>query len=196
MDYIPGVEHVALVDDAKAVVSAVQKHLMTSWDIMLTHPNAPYIIAAVLGLVLVYLFVVACVTLARGSVKKGKQRMPTHWQKMMVEDAIQDGLDEAFFKGKISGRTRKHYLSEIGRKAELPGLLVPKKVRKLHPYRIKAIKDAIQDRMKNLYSKFKPVFPADAPKAKPKLKLVSSKTPKKEEPSSSKEAALRKYAAL
>jgi len=135
--------------EIKDTAVSVYQEANSMGDMLLSNPVTPHVLAVVLVFVCIYLMVVGVHAMrVKGKTKsKGKHRMPNVFQRMLIEDAVQDALDDAVLAKKISARQRKYWMQEIGSKAGLPGLTRPKIVRKLHPARIERVKGAIMSRL-------------------------------------------------
>lgn len=105
---------------------------------------------------------------------KGEERMPTVNEQKILEDAITHGIEEMVFAGKLSRRRARHWYSKIGKTLELKGLMfVPMLVKKLHPFKVEALKDKIKVALADPVLKTKVPFPIETKEAKrKKLSIV------------------------
>jgi hypothetical protein len=85
-------------------------------------------------------------------------------EKIMVEDILVHGIEEAVFNKKLSRRRARHIYTTIGEEMQMVGLLLPlRKFPKLHPERIKRLKDRIKQTLATSFYKLKVKFPSETP---------------------------------
>jgi hypothetical protein len=93
---------------------------------------------------------------------KGEQRMPSIYEKKVLEDAITNGIEEMVFSGKLSRRRARHWYSKIGIEMGLTGLrILPRLVKKLHPYKVEKLKTEIKTALADPVLKIKVPFPLE-----------------------------------
>jgi hypothetical protein len=130
---------------------AVVGKLMSVFNSALASDVTPYVIASVLGGV-VLLCAVALWRLLRRPLGKAEawerdKRMSKDIEHMVVAEAIIDGLYDKVWDNKISKRRADWYATEIGRRLGIKDLLPRKRWKKLHSYRVSRLKEAIKSRL-------------------------------------------------